>query len=753
MAKTLEKLLKRSDNIANQQVLLQASDIMDELQNNKNCLIIMDNGAYKINVLTNLLREYISDSKSIWLATSPITFSPFKLFWIRAGLGSELLSVRCHFEYVETNAPATLWSVDLLRDNIDALCSHDIKNLPDILVLENMDMLGDEYIGPCLEQVLLALPLHISIIAFISPVVNHREILDWLIKIRDGSWGELGTVSDSRQVLAYLTPEYDLIPLLQKKTIASKVKRSLKENKPVKSLASKLFIQPLVNKLKQENLTPTLIVMPSQGICNQAVQNCPKTRDDATEILSNPQITALFDRYPVLKDRKKVAALLYRQVGAFHLGNHPAWSEMIEILLSLNLIEAVFSTMYDAQALSARVKSVVLTTSQIVAPGEIQARSVSNIEFRRICQLTESMNNTDMRGCVVLAHGKHIDMVRLKNMQVISSLNAVNSKFKCNTQAILGLAGSTTRGVQNSVMMSFWAEQNELKETAPLVEKQTQLEELIPEARCGAPRTALTLIKTTQQFKFELDQWNMKIDTVKNPNTLSAIKKHIATLQLTISNFPCNGCVHQAECQDLRYKKIRNIFNQYSEILYQMKQSASILEVDLADKTEFLMNMGFLDFELKLTSKGKIALQSGCSNPFYITELIWHKKDFPWVAELTIPILAGFIELGLGATPLLVDNFVDEPLQRAYQWIEECIDPVRKQLYSNGVAVPEPSFAQSALVQALENGIGFEGAAEHTGISIGTITRLVQKTKYLGFRFGFLTRANGIETVRRVSSN
>ena len=62
MAKTLEKLLKRSDNIANQQVLLQASDIMDELQNNKNCLIIMDNGAYKINVLTNLLREYISDS-------------------------------------------------------------------------------------------------------------------------------------------------------------------------------------------------------------------------------------------------------------------------------------------------------------------------------------------------------------------------------------------------------------------------------------------------------------------------------------------------------------------------------------------------------------------------------------------------------------------------------------------------------------------------------------------------------------------
>jgi hypothetical protein len=213
MAKTLEKLLKRSDNIANQQVLLQASDIMDELQNNKNCLIIMDNGAYKINVLTNLLREYISDSKSIWLATSPITFSPFKLFWIRAGLGSELLSVRCHFEYVETNAPATLWSVDLLRDNIDALCSHDIKNLPDIIVLENMDMLGDKYIGPCLEQVLLGLPLHISIIAFISPVVNHREILDWLIKIRDGSWGELGTVSDSRQVLAYLTAEYDLIPL------------------------------------------------------------------------------------------------------------------------------------------------------------------------------------------------------------------------------------------------------------------------------------------------------------------------------------------------------------------------------------------------------------------------------------------------------------------------------------------------------------------------------------------------------------
>ncbi|MBF0203502.1 MAG: hypothetical protein HQK67_04115 [Desulfamplus sp.] len=866
MDKNLEKLLNKSDNISEQQALLQPSDIMDKLQNNKNCMVIMNDGPYKINVITNLLHQYISAVKSVWLVTSPITLSPFKLYGIKSGLGSELLSVRCHFEYTETNSPVTLWSVDLLRDNIDAICSHDIKkspeivssnlapdivspnlvpdilssdlvqdivspnlapgivspdlvqdivspNLapgivaPDILVIENLDMLGDEYVGSCMEQVILGLPLDIAIIAFISPASNNKEILDWLIKTRNGSWGELESVNNRGQELAYLPPDYDLIPLLQKKKIATKVKNSLKENRPIKFLANSSFLKHLMAELKNEELTPTLIIMPSQELCNQAAQNCPKSRANVSEILSNPQIRYMFDRYPVLKDSENVVAALYKQAGAFHSGDHPAWSELIEKLLSLNLIEAVFSTMYDAQSLITRVESVIFTTSEIVVPGQIQAKSasitgsassiagsdssivrpVSSIEFHRICQLTESMDNTDMKGCVVLAHGEDIDMTLLKDMHLRNSSGAVKSKFKCNIQSVLALAGSTNRGLQNSVMMSLWANQKEWKDTDPLIEKQSQLEEFIPEAKCGAPNIALTLIQKTQQFRFEIDQCNIKIEAIKksrefssSKNELSALKKQVSMLQFTIANLPCNDCVHKAECQELRYKKIREISSQYNDMIYQMRQSSSILGVDLADETAFLINMGLLDsdstnmspldsdsmnmspldsdstnmspldsdstnispleFDFKLTPKGKIALQSGCSNPFYITELIWHKKDFPWSEELTIPVLAGFIELGQEETPLLVNDFVNEALPHAYQWIEECIAPIKKQLCLNGVAVPEPSFAQSALVHAVENGIGLEVASETTGISIGTITRLVQKARYIGFVFGFPTK-------------
>ncbi|MBF0467595.1 MAG: hypothetical protein HQK61_01700 [Desulfamplus sp.] len=737
MDKSLKKILKKSDNIAEQQVLLKPSAIMDNLRNNKNCLVIMNDGAYKTSLLTNLVHKYVSSDKKIWIAFSPVTFSPFKLYGIRAGLGSESLSVKSRFEYVESNSAVTLWSVDFLRDSIDAICSSDIKTLPDVLLLENLDMLGDEYAGPCLEQVILGLPLAIPVVAFIPPVANHREILDWLMKTRDGSWGELKTVSDDRQVMAYFTPEHDLIPLLQKKKIATKVKNSLKENRPVKYPASRSFVKPLVDKLKQESLIPALIIMPSEELCDQAVQNCPKTRESVSEILSNPKITAMFNRYPVLKDRDKVVAALYSQVGALHSDNHPAWSEMIELLLSLNLIDVVFSTMYDAQAISTRVKSVVFTTSKVIVPGQTQPRDVSSIEFKRICQLADPAESKDIEGCLVFVNGEHIDVALLKDMLVIHSLSAVKSGFKCDIQAILALAGSTTRGGQNSVMMSLRAGQKKFRDTAPLVEKQCQLEELIPQARCGSSRNALKFIQKTEQFKFGIDQCNIKIDTTRKTNELSAVKKQIAMLKSALSIFPCNECTHKRDCQELNYKKIRVIFNQYNEMIHEMKQSASALEVDFADKTELLENIGLLDSGLKLTSKGKIALQSGCSAPFYLAELIWHKKDFPWAAELTMPVLAGFIEINQRVTPFSVDEFADEPLQSAYQWVDQCIDPTRKELYLNGVVIPGPSFAQSALVRALENGIRIEKASESTGMAIGAIIGLLQETRSLAVRFGF----------------
>ncbi|SLM33053.1 hypothetical protein MTBBW1_850041 [Desulfamplus magnetovallimortis] len=762
MDKALEKLLKKSDNIAHEKALPQASGIMDELHKRKNCLITMNDGAYKMGLLTNILDRYIKEERTIWLAFSPLTFSQFRIHGIMAGLRSGSMSVRTGFTDIDGNSPATLWSMDILRNSIHDVCSKkmerihpigetetpspdreempgsysiEINKLPDLLVIDNLDMLDEQSMGTCLEQILIGLPSEIPIVAFISPLPNYGEILDWLKTVREGTWGELVSDADSNTVMAYLTPEYDLVPLLQKKKIASRVKRTLKENRPIKYPASKAFIKPLMETLKQDNLTPAIIIMPSAELCDQAVQSCPKTRDNVNQMLSNPQITAMFDRYPELKDRSKVVSALYRQVGAFHWGNHPAWSEMVEMLLSLNLIDAVFSTMYDARAMGTRVKSVIFTTSLMMAPGETQGEQVSGIDFKKICQLADSMNKEDDQGCIILANGKDMDLLHLKDIHLLPSLGAIKSSFKCNTQSILGLAGITARGIKESLMMSLWVKQNPFKDVAPLIEKHAELAELVPQAMCGGPRNALKFIQRTEQLKFELDQCDLKIESVKKSSELHAAKKQHSNIRLALESFPCNGCAHKGDCQEQRYKKIREILNQYNDTLHQMKGSSSILEFHMTDNIQFLQDIEFLDYNLELTQKGKIALQTGCSNPFYITELILRQENFPWPSEFTIPVMAGFIELTKGEVPILVDEFADEELHKAYQWMDSCMEPVKKSLFSHGVIPSEPSFAQSAVVRALENGIRVEAAAESAKISVGTIIRLTEKTRTMVSRF------------------
>ena len=429
MDKSLEKLLLKSKGVSKPGEFPQPAEIIEDVQGGSNCLVKMNDGPYKMSMIIDLLGDCISEGRRIWMVASPRTLSPFRVFWIRSGLGNTPLSVRCRFENVDPGGLTTLWSVDLLRNNLDAVCTQPVENLPDILVVENMEMLGEPDSGPALEQILIRLPLSISLVAFMPPVANRGKIVAWLSKVRDRPWVEVGKkLDESRQVPAFLTPDYDLVPLLQKKKIATKVKRALRENKPIKFSASKSFIQPLVDLLKQEKLTPTLIVMPSEEACDRAVQNCPKGRGNAREIFLSPQITAMFDRHPVLKDLKKVASALSRQVGTIHSGNHSAWSEMIEVLLSLKQMTAVFTTLYDAQGISARVKSVVLTTSRLSLPGQAHGRPVSNREFRQICQLTESMDDAETAGCLILAHCADMDMIHIKkSMGIRRTLSAIEA--------------------------------------------------------------------------------------------------------------------------------------------------------------------------------------------------------------------------------------------------------------------------------------------------------------------------------------
>lgn len=764
MDKTLQKLLIRWDTKTDSQQTIKATDIMEAMAHHPNCLVTINDRAGKTRLITNLLKLHHANHGTIWLLTSPSTFSSFKKNAIQSGLDGVALSINQSISVnrdITTNqglsvkqdrsinkkieksmgdAPGTIWSVDHLRHHLEALCGLPSEALPDMVIIEDLDMLADTTDGPALEQILIALPPTVPMIGFISPVANHEQILHWLTDVRESTWLTLEAVHEIQPVLSFMTPEFELMPLLQKRKIATKVKKTLKEHRPITSLAKHHFVAPLLKCLKTDALTPTLIVMPSNRLCDQAVQSAPKIREDVTAILSNPQITAMFKRHPVLKDRSNVVAALYKRVGAIHSDNHPAWSEMIELLLSLNLIDAVFTTLTAARSITTRVKSVVFTTSERTHgdghPGHTTVRAISPIEFQRISHLAHPVDGTN--GALILIHGERLDMIRLKDLQLLPTLTTIESQLTPHFQTLLGLGAYREKNLKIAGMTTLRAVQAPTDEITPLLEAMDELTELIPEARCGSPGQAIHYIKMTCQFRFEMDQCDMLMERLETPNERHPFRQRKESLHNALSCFPCHTCLHQNDCQELRYKKIRECYNRYSDLYDEIKQSQAIFEMKWMDGMTRLVEMALLDENLRLTPKGSIALKSGLAFPFYITELTLHRKDFPWPDTMTLPVVAGFVDTLGDTIPSWSKEYVTEGLREAYAWVDAQLEPVRKSVWEKGIVPPEPSFAKSVLIQALENGIPLSTAAASAGTSVGAAIRLMEKTRSLAERLGWI---------------
>lgn len=697
-------------------------EVIEQVRAGANSLLTMPEGPERMSLIVDIAHEFISAGKSLWYIVHSEALSPFRVFWLEGGIGTGFASVRSLWRVDDVSRSIIIWSLDMLRDNLFDIFSRGKESPPDLLVLGNFEYLGEPNIGSQLEEVVLRLPQEIPILAVMPPARNTEEILSWLEKVRKRPCRliEAG-VQEDRSVLAFVTPEWNLIPLLNKKRIATRVKRLLTKSGRRPAASSK-FVQPLLSLIRKEEMTPSLVFMSSEKDCEKAVRICPDVKGEVGKVITSPQIAALFDRHPILKDRNEVLSVLSKRAGSLHSGHHPAWCEMIEIFLTLNHIDIAFTTISFAQMLMTGVKSVVLTTSQVQTNNRM--RPATKRELDQVWKLLRRQGTDDV-GCIMVANTDDIDVVHVKDLRDPRP-NFVLSQLKCSCQTVLGLSAIDNMNPIDALNCSFFAAQKQPEDTCRLNEVLDELHEKIQESACNSPRAAIALMDIYHQSKIQLDRAEL---TIKKGGVKT--EREVAELQSRISQLPCEKCVHQQDCQKMRYRKIRAIVKEYHNLRLRLKESSSILEVDFKDYSVPITELEFINANQELTNKGLMALRTGLEFPQPVVECM-QKGVIPLDdSALSSAIVAGFVECCDRDRPQLVEDFIEQSLQDAYANIEEVLKPLKDHLLRLGVLVPGPFLAQSAVTLAWEKGKNPNTIQGKAGISMGSLMRLIYKGRYL----------------------
>ncbi len=723
-------MLKKTQLARHKSKDIHPPDIFGYIQQGTNCLLTVPDGTERMSLVVDIAHEFISKGRHLWDVVHPNALSPYRVFWLEGAIDPEFLSVRSLWRTDNAIKNVTIWSVDILRDNLPDVLSSEQQNQPDLLILENLECLGEPDIGSQLEEIILRLPKSIPILALMSLVPNIQDILSWLEKVcqRPCRWIKTKSHGDE-SVLAFLTPERSLIPLCTKRKVATKVKRYLKENRPMPTVAHSKFVQPLLSMLQKEKMTPTIIFMSSDRECDKAVSSSSAVKAESGNVLTSPQIAALFERHPMLKDREDILAVLSRRAGSLHSAHHPDWCEMIEVFLSMNHIDAVFSTIDAAQTLMTGVKSIVLTTSQVDTHDSNKRRQITKRDLSHVLKLLGKQDVDDL-GCIVFVNTRDMDIVRVKEL-LTSKPDPILSQFQCNCQTLLGLHATDKTNPDELLSYSLLADQKRNADNIRLNELLIELKEKIPESNCSSPRAAIALMDIYSRLKMQIDKTKVTIKKDKNIIDREKAEKIIAELQVLISQLPCESCVHQQECQKMKYRKIRTIVNEYYDILHTFKNNHPFIDIDFNDYKLLLTDFKFIDANQRPTDRGLLALRTGLKFPQLVVESV-QKGMIPLDdSALSSALVAGFVELSAWERPQLIDDFIDQPLIDAYTRINEVIIPAKDRLLRSGFFMEAPILAQSAAMLAWKKGIDMDTLAAQVKVSLGSLARLIQKEKYL----------------------
>ena len=194
----------------------------------------------------------------------------------------------------------------------------------------------------------------------------------------------------------------------------------------------------LLTALGKYNLLPAIIFLPTQRRCDQAAQEAAVARRD-------PQIKRIEERrsfirsfvteHPEIRGHRHWETIVSGAVASHHAGHIPAWKLVIEKLMSVGLLDAIFATATVAAGVDFPARTVVLTGADQRTGSGWRQLSASELQ-----QMTgrAGRRGKDNVGFIVAAPGLHQDPQRIAQL-LQAPPDPLISQFRATYTTLLNL--------------------------------------------------------------------------------------------------------------------------------------------------------------------------------------------------------------------------------------------------------------------------------------------------------------------------
>ncbi|HJV04989.1 MAG TPA: DEAD/DEAH box helicase, partial [Actinomycetota bacterium] len=414
------------------------------LDGGESVLVAAPTGAGKTVVAEFAVDRALGRGRKAFYTTPLKALSNQKFGDFLARYGASRVGLLTGDNSINGEAPAVVMTTEVLR-NMLYEGSRTLDDL-EVVVLDEVHYLQDPYRGAVWEEVLIHLPLSVSVVCLSATVSNAEEFGEWLTTLR----GTTRVVIEEQRPVPlehlymagreihpmHVEQDGRLIP---NPYVASLGQRELRTREYRRRGSGRLQYQRIsrpreghrrvyvprreevVEVLEREGMLPAIYFVFSRAGCQRSVEFLMEAGVRLTDAEEEERIREFADMRAAWMDEEDLRALgffelreaLAAGIAAHHAGMVPVFKEAVEELFAAGLVKVVFATETLSLGINMPAKTVVIESlwkfsgerHEMLTPGEYT-------------QLTgrAGRRGIDEHGFAVVLHQKDVEFERIAGL-------------------------------------------------------------------------------------------------------------------------------------------------------------------------------------------------------------------------------------------------------------------------------------------------------------------------------------------------
>ena len=338
-----------------------------ELIRRYDVLVSAPTGSGKTWIASQAIRSYLSDNLRVWYASPLKALSNSIYQEFCRDFSPHCCGILTGDRKENPDAPVIVGTTEILRNQLYDAMHTGMSVRTDLVILDEAHYLSDPERGVVWEEVLIYLPQRVRLLLLSATISNPEEVCAWLREIRGSS--NRVVRSEERPVpleALFLFPDGLMVSLGRKKGLNLKVKKFLESTagRKRRGRTDKIDFGGIIRCLRELNLLPAIFFLKSRADCDQALPASPPVSGQGdTKRRIKATLKAFLKDYPHLEGHRQIRFLLDSMVGSHHGGQLPYWKVLLERIMNMGLLDAIFSTSTVAAGVNFPARTVVIMQS------------------------------------------------------------------------------------------------------------------------------------------------------------------------------------------------------------------------------------------------------------------------------------------------------------------------------------------------------------------------------------------------------